>query len=41
LFGECLSEAQIPDFDLHLGEAVNEFIRFVEEAGGLTQYFPR
>ena len=40
LFGKRLLAAQIPGFDGHLEEAVNEFIDFVKKAGGLAKYFP-
>lgn len=40
-FGPGLSEAELPNFDAHLDEAIDAFIDFVQNAGGLEKHFPR
>ena len=38
-FGHDLSEEQIVQFDKYLNDSISQFIKFVQQAGPLTNYF--
>ncbi len=37
-FGQPLPEGKIPDFEAYLGQAVTDFLAFINESGGLQKY---
>jgi hypothetical protein len=40
-FGSDLIEDDVPDFEQHLDQTIDRFVKFIAKAGGLKKYLPQ